>query len=159
MPTAGETFAQAARTAQKSFDDAQRLADVPVERVLELATPDELGIKLPTQLPMMLSFLDFRKIPLNGLWAETKFGTYGDSLSHGGVNMWINRQAANTTVTMSFPDNVIARESVLRYIATLIQVFARVARPTGDEPVVVAPQVNPDDTFAPAPDTDDHDAA
>lgn len=159
VPTAGETFAQAARTAQKSFDDAQRLADVPVERVLELATPDELGIKLPTQLPMMLSFLDFRKIPLNGLWAETKFGTYGDSLSHGGVNMWINRQAANTTVTMSFPDNAIARESVLRYIATLIQVFARVARPTGDEPVVVAPQVNPDDTFAPAPDTDDHEAA
>lgn len=93
------------------------------------------------------------------MWAETKFGTYGDSLSHGRVNMWINRQAANTTVTMSFPDNAIARESVLRYIATLIQVFARVARPTGDEPIVVVPQVNPDDTFAPAPDTDDHEAA
>lgn len=113
---------------------------MPVERVLELATPDELGIKLPTQLPMMLSFLDFRKIPLNGLWAETKFGTYGDSLSHGGVNMWINRQAANTTVTMSFPDNAIARESILRYIATLIQVFGRVARPTATSRLWLRPR-------------------
>ncbi|MDO2394329.1 condensation domain-containing protein [Mycobacterium avium subsp. hominissuis] len=159
VPTAGETFAQAARTAQKSFDDAQRLADVPVERVLELATPDELGIKLPTQLPMMLSFLDFRKIPLNGLWAETKFGTYGDSLSHGGVNMWINRQAANTTVTMSFPDNVIARDSVLRYIATLIRVFTRVARPAADEPVVVVRQPDSDDPGTLAPTADDTEAA
>ena len=159
VPTAGETFAQAARAAQKSFDDAQRLADVPVERVLELATPDELGIKLPTQLPMMLSFLDFRKIPLNGLWAETRFGTYGDSLSHGGINMWINRQAENTTVTMSFPDNAIARESVLRYIATLTQAFVRVAMPTAGETVRVAPQANSEDPYPLAPDADDHEAA
>ncbi|MGV0047217.1 condensation domain-containing protein [Mycobacterium colombiense] len=159
VPTAGETFAQAARAAQKSFDDAQRLADVPVERVLELATPDELGIKLPTQLPMMLSFLDFRKIPLNGLWAETRFGTYGDSLSHGGINMWINRQAENTTVTMSFPDNAIARESVLRYIATLTQAFVRVAVPTAGESVRVAPQVNSEEPYPLAPGADDHEAA
>ncbi|OMC32295.1 acyltransferase [Mycobacterium colombiense] len=159
VPTAGETFAQAARAAQKSFDDSQRLADVPVERVLELASPDELGIKLPTQLPMMLSFLDFRKIPLNGLWAETKFGTYGDSLSHGGINMWINRQADNTTVTMSFPDNAIARESVLRYIATLTQAFVRVAQPTADKPVVVAPQVNSEEPYPLPPHAGDHEAA
>ncbi len=159
VPTAGETFAQAARAAQKSFDDAQRLADVPVERVLELATPDELGIKLPTQLPMMLSFLDFRKIPLNGLWAETKFGTYGDSLSHGGINLWINRQAENTTVTMSFPDNAIARESVQRYIATLTQTFVRVAAATADEPVVVAPQVNSEEPYPHAPTAGDTEAA
>lgn len=159
VPIAGETFAQAARAAQKSFDDAQRLADVPVERALELATPDELGIKLPTQLPMMLSFLDFRKIPLNGLWAETKFGTYGDSLSAGGINMWINRQAENTTVTMSFPDNAIARESVLRYIAALTQAFVRVAKPTLDEPVVAVPQANSDGPYPVAPNADDNEAA
>ncbi|BCZ21275.1 condensation domain-containing protein [Mycobacterium senriense] len=159
VPTAGETFAQAARAAQKSFDGAQRLADIPVERVLELATPEELGIKLPTQLPMMLSFLDFRKIPLNGLWAETKFGTYGDSLSHGGINMWINRQAENTTVTMSFPDNAIARDSVLRYIATLTQAFVRVATPTADDPVVVVPQANSEAPSPLEPDADDNEAA
>ncbi|WP_406817472.1 condensation domain-containing protein [Mycobacterium sp. M23085] len=159
VPTAGETFAEAARAAQKSFDDAQRLADVSVERVLELATPDELGIKLPTKLPMMLSYLDFRKIPLNGLWAETKFGTYGDSLSHGGINMWINRQAENTTVTISFPDNAVARESVLRYIASLAQAFLRVAKRTTDEPIVVAPQAYSEETQPLAPDADDNEAA
>jgi hypothetical protein len=134
VPTAGATFPEAARAAQKSFDAAKDLAGVPVERVLELATPDELGIKLPTCLPMMLSFLDFRKIPLAGLWAETNFGTYGDSLSHGGINMWINRHAERTTVTISFPDNAIARDSVDRYIATLVEMFARVIERTSVAP-------------------------
>ncbi|KBZ68172.1 hypothetical protein K875_00718 [Mycobacterium [tuberculosis] TKK-01-0051] len=125
--TGGASFREAAPAAQKSFDAAKGLADVPFERLLELATPDDLGIKLPTQLPMMLSFLDFRKIPLAGLWAETNFGTYGDNLSAGGINMWINRHAEKTTVTISYPDNEIARESVHRYIATLTEVCAGVA--------------------------------
>ena len=38
------------------------LANVPFERVLELAPVDQLGIKLPTRPGMMVSFLDFRKI-------------------------------------------------------------------------------------------------
>ncbi|OBH48994.1 acyltransferase [Mycobacterium mantenii] len=134
------SFREAAQAAQKSFDDAKGLADVPFERVLELATPDELGIKLPGQLPMMLSFLDFRKIPLAGLWAETNFGTYGDNLSAGGINMWINRHAEKTTVTISFPDNEVARESVRRYLATLSGVFARVAERAWTAPGPVAPQ-------------------
>ncbi|WP_102419992.1 condensation domain-containing protein [Mycobacterium sp. 4858] len=138
VPTAGDSFPEAARAAQKSFDSAKDLAAVPVERVLELATPDQLGIKLPTQLPMMLSFLDFRKIPLVGMWTEMNFGTYGDSLSAGGINMWINRHVERTTVTISFPDNEIARESVQRYLAALIREFARVIETTPDQPDVVA---------------------
>ncbi|MFP1152818.1 condensation domain-containing protein [Mycobacterium sherrisii] len=125
VPTTGGTFAEVARAAQHSFDAAKDLAHVPVERILELGTPDDLGIKLPSQLPMMLSYLDFRKIPLAGLWAETNFGTYGDNLSHGGVNVWINRHAERTTITISFPDNEVARESVHRYIETLKAIFAR----------------------------------
>ena len=140
VPTGGVSFGEAARAAQKSFDAARGLADVPFERLLELATPDDLGIKLPTQLPMMLSFLDFRKIPLAGLWAETNFGTYGDNLSAGGVNMWINRHAEKTTVTISFPDNEIARESVHRYIATLAEVCAHVAKTASAGPHVAASQ-------------------
>lgn len=134
VPTGGVSFREAAHAAQKSFDAARGLADVPFERVLELATPDDLGIKLPTQLPMMLSFLDFRKIPLAGMWTETNFGTYGDNLSAGGINMWINRHAEKTTVTISFPDNEIARESVHRYIATLTDVCAKVARTASEAP-------------------------
>jgi mycolipenoyl-CoA---2-(long-chain-fatty acyl)-trehalose mycolipenoyltransferase / long-chain-acyl-CoA---trehalose acyltransferase len=159
VPTAGVSFPEAARAAQKSFDAAKDLAAVPVERVLELATPDQLGIKLPTRLPMMMSFLDFRKIPLNGLWAETRFGTYGDSLSAGGVNVWINRHAEKTTITMSFPDNAIARESVQHYIATLIQAFTRAVQATSGRPDVVTPQLNSDEFYAPAPDAGDTEAA
>ncbi|OBG57160.1 MULTISPECIES: condensation domain-containing protein [unclassified Mycobacterium] len=158
VPTAGTTFGEAARAAQKSFDAAKDLADVPVERVMELAAAsDDLEIKPPTRLPMMLSFLDFRKIPLAGLWAELNFGTYGDNLSAGGINMWINRQAANTTVTISFPDNPVARESVDRYIATLTRVFGRVATGVAQQADVVAPRGGPASTKAPG--EDDNEAA
>lgn len=155
VPTAGVSFPEAARAAQKSFDAAKHLADVPVDRVLELMAQNQLDIKLPTSLPMMLSFLDFRKIPLAGLWAQTNFGTYGDNLSHGGINMWINRHAERTTVTMSFPHNEIARASVVHYIATLIQMFARVVNGVPSQsgelaegsggPTPVAAQANDDE--------------
>ncbi|OBB90177.1 condensation domain-containing protein [Mycobacterium sp. 852002-40037_SCH5390672] len=156
VPTAGVSFGEAARAAQKSFDAARGLADVPFERLLELATPEQLGIQLPTQLPMMLSYLDFRKIPLAGLWAETNFGTYGDNLSAGGINMWINRHTEMTTVTISFPDNEVARESVQRYIATLIEVFDRAVESVAPAPGVVAHQDHSDES---QDDEDDTEAA
>lgn len=131
VPTGDGEFAPAARAAQKSFDAGKYLAGVPFERVLELAALDQLGIKLPTRPGMMVSFLDFRKIPFAALWEETNFGTYGDNLSLGGVNTWINRHAGRTTLTVSFPDNPVARESVHRYVATVSKVFADVARTSG----------------------------
>lgn len=142
VPAAGISFPQAARAAQKSFDAAKDLAGVPIERILELATPDQLGIKPPRRLPMTLSFMDFREIPLVGLWAETNFGTYGDSLSHGGITMWINRHAERTTVKISFPDNEVARESVDRYIATLSEIFARFIHTTAGGTQAVAATEN-----------------
>jgi mycolipenoyl-CoA---2-(long-chain-fatty acyl)-trehalose mycolipenoyltransferase / long-chain-acyl-CoA---trehalose acyltransferase len=151
VPTGTGSFPEAARAAQKSFDAAKHLAGVPFERVLELAAPDQLGIKLPTRPGMMVSFLDFRKIPLAALWGETNFGTYGDNLSHGGINMWINRHLGKTTVTISFPDNAIARESVHRYVAALKRAFARVVNGTSGQSGVVAPQANSYKLYALAP--------
>ena len=142
VPTGTGSFPEVARAAQKSFDATKHLAGVPFERVLELAALDQLEIKLPTRPAMMVSFLDFRKIPLATLWEETNFGAYGDCLSHGGINMWVNRHAAKTTVTISFPDNPVARESVHRYIATLIQVFTCVAKGTSDWVDAVADHAN-----------------
>jgi hypothetical protein len=89
---------------------------------------------------MMVSFIDFRKIPVSALWDETNFGTYGDNLSHGEINVWINRHAARTTVTVSFPDNPVARESVHRYIAALREVFVRAADSISDWVNAVAEQ-------------------
>ena len=123
IPVGTATFPEAARSAQESFDGAKRLAAVPVERALELATPQQLGIKPPTAQAMMVSFMDFRKIPAATLFEETNFGTYADNLSHGGINLWINRQNDKTTATISFPENPKARNSVHRYLAALTQAF------------------------------------
>lgn len=128
VPIGPGSFPDSARAAQMSFDAAKRLGDVPFERVLELATPDELGIKPRSSPSMMVSYLDVRKMPVAALWVTTNFGAYGEDLSHGGVNMWITRHAAKTTLTLSFPDNPTARESVYRYVATLAKVFASAAK-------------------------------
>jgi hypothetical protein len=142
VPTGTGSFPEAARAAQKSFDDAKHLAGVPVERALELATPHQSGIKPPTPRAMMVSFMDLRKIPLAALFGETSFGTYGDDLSHGGINLWISRHADKTTATISFPDNPVARESVRRYSAVLIQVFARAVMTTSNWVDAIADQAN-----------------
>lgn len=142
VPTGAGSFFESAPAAQRSFDAAKHLAGVPFERVLELATPDQLALMLPTRPAMMVSFLDFRKIPVATMWEETNFGAYGDSLSHGGINIWINRHAAKTTVTISFPDNPTARESVHRYITTLTRAFTRVVKTASDWTDVVADHAN-----------------
>jgi hypothetical protein len=132
VPVGSGSFPEAARAAQNSFDAAKNLAGVPFERVLELATPTQLGIELSKRSELMVSFLDLRKIPLAELFEETNWGTYGDNLSHGGINIWINRHADKTTVTISFPDNPVARASVHRYIAALKEAFVRVVKSTSD---------------------------
>lgn len=128
VPT--DSFGAAARAAQESFDTAKHLAGVPLDRVLELAASAQLTVAAPTRPAMMVSFIDFRKIPVSAMWEQTNFGTYGDNLNHGEINVWINRHAERTTVTVSFPDNPVARKSVHRYIATLSQVFADVTHTT-----------------------------
>jgi mycolipenoyl-CoA---2-(long-chain-fatty acyl)-trehalose mycolipenoyltransferase / long-chain-acyl-CoA---trehalose acyltransferase len=130
VPTDTGSFPDAARAAQGSFDAAKHLAAVPVERALELADPQ--GIAPPTARSMMVSFIDFRTIPAAGLLDECNFGTYADNLSHGGINMWINRHADKTTATISFPDNAEAHQSVHRYIAALARAFADAVKTTSD---------------------------
>lgn len=132
VPVPTDSFAEAAAAAQNSFDDAKQLAGVPVQRALELASPYRLGITPPTARAMMVSFMDFRKIPAAALFEQTNFGTYADTLSRGGINLWINRQADKTTATISFPDNTEARQSVHHYIAVLTEIFWRATRTTSD---------------------------
>jgi mycolipenoyl-CoA---2-(long-chain-fatty acyl)-trehalose mycolipenoyltransferase / long-chain-acyl-CoA---trehalose acyltransferase len=147
VPTGDGSFAYAARAAQKSFDDGKHLASVPMDRVMELATPDQLGIRPFARPAMMVSFLDFRKIPVAALFEQANFSVYGDDLSHGGINMWINRQADKTTATISFPDNAKARKSVHRYIAVLTQAFARAVKTTSDRVDAIADQANSSELY------------
>jgi hypothetical protein len=142
VPIGTATFAEAARAAQESYDDAKHLAGVPIERALELAAPLQMGIEPPTPRAMMVSFMDFRKIPAAALFEQTNWGTYADNLSHGGINLWINRQTDKTTATISFPDNAEARKSVHRYLAALTQAFAYAVKTTPDWVDAVAEHAN-----------------
>lgn len=142
VPVAGDCFGETARAAQRSFDDAKQLAEVPIERALELARCGQPEITPPTPRAMMVSFIDFRNIPVAALFEQTNFGTYADNLSHGGINLWINRQTDKTTATISFPDNAEARASVHHYLAILAEMFGRAVKTTSDWVDAVADHAN-----------------
>ena len=116
-------FALLARAAQKSFDANKHLSVVPFQRVLDLASADELGVTLSSRPSKMVSLFDFRNqvdANANGL------GIYIDDLSHGGVNVWFTRNADQTIVTVSYPDTAEGRHSVHHYIGVLRTAFADV---------------------------------
>ena len=76
----------------------------------------------------MLSFIDLGML-LPGV-IETFQGLggriYSDPRSAYQIGMWVNRAQKETTVTVAFPDNSIARESVLRYVESMRTVYLRV---------------------------------
>ena len=119
--TAG-SFGDIARAAQSSFDSGIDLARVPFDRVLELATP-ELSLKRPGSGVPMLSYLEAGVPPLVpafiSQWNELNGKIYSDVGAAHQVGMWVNRSDEGTTITVAFPDNPIARESVVRYLDAL----------------------------------------
>jgi len=127
VPVGGGDFAQMARAAQKSFDANKQLSAVPFQRVLDLATPEELGITLASKPSMMVSLMDFRTMADAD---ANRLGIYLDNLSLGSINTWIIRHADQTTVTVSFPETPEARQSVHHYVGVLRQTFADAAEPT-----------------------------
>jgi hypothetical protein len=134
VPVGDLTFGDVARAAQDSFDSAKDLGDVPFDRVLELA-PSELGLKTPERDVPMLSYIDVRNIPLSSQWEELNVGIYGDSRLSDQVCMWVNRFETETTLTISFPENPIARDSVARYLKAVQSAYRRAA----DVTVAAAP--------------------
>ncbi|OBJ77955.1 condensation domain-containing protein [Mycobacterium colombiense] len=142
VPTVAGSFPEAARAAQESFDGAKHLAAVPLDRAIELADPQGRWIEPPTARAMMVSFIDFRAVPAADLLDQYNFGTYADNLSHGGINLWINRHADKTTATISFPDNTEARASVQHYLEALARSFARAVKTTSDWVDAVAAHAN-----------------
>jgi len=129
VPVGDRDFSQMARAAQKSFDANRQLSAIPFKRVLDLASPDELGITLADRPSMMVSLMDFRGLAD----AEAdRFGIYLDNLSHGGINTWIVRHSDQTTITVSFPETAEARHSVHDYIGVLRGAFNEVNEFTPD---------------------------
>jgi len=123
-------FAELARAAQASFDSGLHLANIPIERVFELAE-DLPGIRTPGPGVPMLSYLDIGLPPLNpvvmGQWQAQNGTLYTDLGAANQIGMWVNRRDTGTTITVAYPDNAEARESVAQYVDLMKMVYLRAA--------------------------------
>ncbi|CDM76412.1 condensation domain-containing protein [Mycobacterium marinum] len=123
------SFDETVRGAQANFDASAHLANVPFERVLELAP----WLKKPPPrggFPMV-SFLDGGVPPLSGVVAmqldRINARAFSDGRVAARVCIWVNKFQEETTVTASFPNNPIAYDSVARYLDTMKSVYLRIA--------------------------------
>jgi hypothetical protein len=135
VPVTAMSFAAMARAAQASFDSGLGLAHVPFDRVLELAA-SERGLRKPESGVPMISYLDATLAPLSSAICVEWKGLNGKIYSELGaahqIGMWVNRFGNGTSVTVAFPDNPSAHESVTRYIEAMRSVFVRVAEGRGE---------------------------
>ncbi|CAJ1506444.1 condensation domain-containing protein [[Mycobacterium] kokjensenii] len=127
VPIGGASFAEAASAAQLSFDAGRGLAEVPYQRVMELA-PDLR--KPPPNFPVV-NFLDAGAAPLSALITagldDLNIGVYSDGRYSYQMSLYVIRVEEETAVTAVYPDNPQAHDSVARYLAVLKSVFERVA--------------------------------
>ena len=84
----------------------------------------------------MISYLDATLAPLSPAviaeWNGMKGKIYSELGAAHQIGMWINRFGNGTSVTVAFPNNPIARESVIRYLEAMKAVYARVAEGRGE---------------------------
>ena len=134
VPVAGTSFGAAARAAQASFDSGMDLANVPFDRVVELAP----WLSRPRPNFPVLNFLDLGAPPLSALLTAQmegmNIGIYSDGRYSYQLSIFITRFETETAVTTVFPKNPIARESVARYLAAMKSVYVRVADGHGAVP-------------------------
>lgn len=125
------SFAETARAGQQAFDSGMAMKDVPHEFVFELAEGTDLGLRTPEPGVPMLSYLDAGLPPLSpaviAQWEAMNGKVFSDARAAYQVGMWVNRTDKSLSVTVAFPNNPVARESVLRYVETMKAVYTRVA--------------------------------
>lgn len=121
-----DSFAKTAAAAQQSFDVGTLLAQVPFERVVELAP----WLERPKPFFPLLNFFDGGVGPLAPLLTGQMDGVHLGAYSDGRVNYPLGTlvgRFGETAATVLFPSNPIARESISRYTEALKSVCARVA--------------------------------
>jgi hypothetical protein len=127
VPVTSASFNDAVRAAQASFDSGVNLAKVPFDRVVELAPP-ELGLGRPRPGNLVMSYLDASIAPLSTVAnSDLDFRIHHEGRVSHQVSIWINRLVHETTMTVLYPNNPIARESVERYIAATKAVYVGAA--------------------------------
>lgn len=127
VPDAAGHFDDVARCAQVSFDSGIELATVPFDRVLQLAPPGA-GLGRPRPGNFVMSFLDASIAPLSCVAnSDLNFRIYDEGRVSHQVSMWVTRLQQETKVTVLFPDNPVAGESIASYVAAMKSAYARVA--------------------------------
>lgn len=121
------SFAETARAAQASFDANTDLVHVPFDRVLELAP----WLTRPGQEFSMLNYMDAGLPPLSAMvyaqLEKTKAASYCDGRTPAHFYMAVGRACDETSIAVYFPNNPVARESVITYVEALKAVCRRVA--------------------------------
>ncbi|OBA76820.1 acyltransferase [Mycobacterium sp. 1554424.7] len=124
------SFEETARSAQVSFDGNMDLANCPFDRVLELAPWLR---KYGPQFTMM-SYMDAGLPPLSGIVATALDGVnataFTDGRSPAYMYSTVFRLFDEVSIMVSYPNNPVARESVIRYAEALKSVFDRVVSGT-----------------------------
>jgi hypothetical protein len=135
VPVVATSFGETARAAQTSFDSRTELAKVSFDRVLDLAP----WLSRPQAGVPMLSFFDAGLPPFSAALISQLDGlnarVYRDGRIPPSAIMWVSRLREVTMLTVVFPNNPVARESVTRYAAAMKSVYVRVA----DGPAESAP--------------------
>lgn len=130
IPLKDKSFTELACAAQVAFDSGLHLAGVPIERVFELAETLP-RIRKPDPGVPMLSYLDVGLPPLNpvvmGQWHAQNCTLYTNLGAANQIGIWVNRRSTGTTVTVAYPDNPIARESVNQYVDVMKMIYLRAA--------------------------------
>ena len=125
VPVAGSCFNAMARDAQESFDSGTELAQVPFERVVELAP----SLSNPPPLFSLVNFFDVQAPPLSMLGKALEGHTVG-ARSDGRVTYPLSTMVGRfeeTAAGVLFPDNPVARDSVTRYLGALKSACMRIA--------------------------------
>jgi hypothetical protein len=121
-------FDKTVARAQRAYENGIRLKSATIHRVLELAPPDS-GIQVgPNWSNSMISYVDAREFAGSEYFDIAHGGLYGNRAASEEALIWINRLPAGTTLSVIYPDNAVAHESVDRYLATLGRVFRQAAR-------------------------------
>ncbi|MEI7714493.1 MAG: condensation domain-containing protein [Mycobacterium sp.] len=125
VAVAGSCFNAIARDAQASFDSGTDLAQVPFERVVELAP----SLSNPPPLFSLVNFFDAQVAPLSMLGRVLEGHTVG-AHSDGRLTYPLSTMVGRfeqTAAGVLFPDNPQARDSVTRYLSALKSVCMRIA--------------------------------
>lgn len=126
VPVDPNSFEETARAAQASFDANMDLANVPFDRVLELAP----WLRRHGPQFTMMSYMDAGLPPLSAIVATALDGVnataFTDGRSPAYMYSTVFRLFDEVSIMVSYPNNPVARESVTRYTEAMKSVFERV---------------------------------